>query len=341
MSLHRITLPQSRPSREGKRLPSSRERAGVKGLYVDQKTVAIVGAGRVGGSIGFLLKQAGYAVTAVAARTLASAEKARAFIGSGNITTVAAQAASTAETIIITTPDGAIKSVCDEIARNNGFRPGALVVHTSGAHTRDLLGSAKNAGAYRAVLHPLQSVPSMGAGVKNIPGSYFRIEADQEAADRVQGVLKALGGIELVMPGWGSDKSSPALYHAGAVVVSNFFVALVDYGLKFYETLGAHKQEALTAVLPLIKGTLENIETLGIPAALTGPIVRGDAETVQDHIDAIRKRAPELLELYCSLAKHTLGVAKEKGGLSREAIRALSAEIENAGAAGKAEERQR
>jgi len=301
-----------------------------RGLQVDQKTVAIVGAGHVGSSIGFLLKLAGYGVTAVAARTSASAKKAQAFIGSGKATTVAAQAASAAEIIFITTPDGEIKSVCDEIARGNGFRAGSLVVHASGAHTLDLLSAAKNAGAYRAVIHPLQSVPSMEAGVKNIPGSYFRIEADPEAATRAHALLKALGGLELVMPKWGSDKSSPALYHAGAVAVSNFFVALVDYGLKFYETLGANKQEALKAVLPLIKGTVENIETIGIPAALTGPIARGDAETVQDHIEAMQKRAPELLELYCSLAKHTLGVAKEKGVLTQETIRALSIVIKRA-----------
>jgi predicted short-subunit dehydrogenase-like oxidoreductase (DUF2520 family) len=297
---------------------------------VDRKTVAIVGAGRVGGSIGFLLKQAGYRVTAVAARTAASAEKARAFIGSGNATTAAAQAASEAEILFITTPDKAIRCVCEEIVQGNGFRPGSLVVHVSGAHTLDLLDAAKNAGAYRAVMHPLQSVPSMESGVQNIPGSYFRLEADTEAAIRVHDLLKALGGIELVMPEWGADKSSPALYHAGAVAVSNFFVALVDYGLGFYEALGADKQEALKAVLPLIRGTLENIETLGIPAALTGPIVRGDAETVRDHIDAMRKRAPALLDLYCSLSKHTLGVAKAKGGLTREAIQALTTVIEQA-----------
>jgi predicted short-subunit dehydrogenase-like oxidoreductase (DUF2520 family) len=307
-----------------------------KGLQMDSKTVAIIGAGRVGGSIGFLLKQAGYRVTAVAARTTASAEQAREFIGSGAAMIASAQAASTAEIIFITTPDGEIRKVCDEIARGNGFKQGALAVHASGAHSLDLLSAAKSAGARRAVIHPLQSVPSMEAGVKNIPGSYFRMEADPEAVARAQDIVQSLGGIELVMPKWGADASSPALYHAGAVVVSNFFVALVDYGLKFYETLGAQKQDALKAVLPLIKGTLENIETLGIPAALTGPFVRGDAATVRDHIAAMHKRAPELVPLYYLLAQRTLGVAQEKGVLTREAFQALATAIENAGAVKKA-----
>jgi predicted short-subunit dehydrogenase-like oxidoreductase (DUF2520 family) len=121
-----------------------------------------------------------------------------------------------------------------------------------------------------------------------------------------------------------------ALYHAGAVAVSNYFVALVDYGLKFYQALGANKQDALKAVLPLIRGTLHNIETLGIPDALTGPIVRGDIETVRDHLAAIRKRAPGLLALYRELAKHTITVAKDRRSLKQETIFELSQVIEQA-----------
>ncbi|OGW52403.1 MAG: hypothetical protein A2Z46_01730 [Nitrospirae bacterium RBG_19FT_COMBO_55_12] len=166
------------------------------------------------------------------------------------------------------------------------------------------------------MVHPLQSVPGREQGIKNLPGSYFRIEADPEALETAKDLVKALGGIELVMPKWRSDKHSAALYHAGAVTVSNFFVALIDYGIKFYEALGADKQEALKAVLPLIRGTLHNIETLGIPDALTGPIMRGDAQTVRDHLEAMQAKAPELLGLYKELAKRTISVAQDKGSIT-------------------------
>jgi predicted short-subunit dehydrogenase-like oxidoreductase (DUF2520 family) len=288
------------------------------------KTVAIIGAGRVGSSVGFLLMQAGYTITAVAARTEESAEIARAFIGSGKTLTDVVKAAATADVVFITTPDKSIKTVCDMIASGGGFRPGMLVVHTSGAHTLDLLASAQQSGSYRAVIHPLQSIPSRGLGIKNVPGSYFRIEADAAALPLARALVKALGGIELDMPGWFPDKSSPALYHAGAVAVSNFFVALVDFGLCFYQVLGADKKEALKAVLPLIRGTLANIESAGIPDALTGPIIRGDVETVRDHMSAMRKRAPELLGLYRELAKHTIIIAKERRVLSLEVLQELS-----------------
>jgi predicted short-subunit dehydrogenase-like oxidoreductase (DUF2520 family) len=292
------------------------------------QTVAIIGAGRVGSSLGFLLNRAGYRVTALVTRTLLSAEQAAAFIGAGTAFADAAQAAMTADVVFITTPDGAIKSVCDAIAQAGGFRRGTLVIHTSGAHTRDLLDSAGRAGAFRAVIHPLQAIPSRERGVENIPGSYFRIEADEEAREPARDLVRALGGVELEMPGWGADGNSPALYHAGAVAVSNFFVALVDYGLRIYEALGADKKEALKAVLPLIRGTLANIEISGIPDALTGPIVRGDAETVRAHVDALGKRAPELLGLYRELAKHTILVAQERQALSPDVLQKLREAVE-------------
>jgi predicted short-subunit dehydrogenase-like oxidoreductase (DUF2520 family) len=193
----------------------------------------------------------------------------------------------------------------------------------SGAHSLGLLDAARNSGSDRAVLHPLQSLASKEQGIRTLPGSYFRVEADETAEVAAREIVKALGGIELVMPKWSPDKESAALYHAGAVAVSNYFVALVDYGLKFYEALGADKQEALKAVLPLIKGTLHNIETLGIPDALTGPIMRGDTETVQDHLTAMRKRAPELVSLYTALARQTVSVARDRGSITQDTAKEL------------------
>lgn len=279
------------------------------------KTVAIIGAGRVGGAIGRLLAKAGYPIAAVTARTRETAEKAALFIGASRTTTDAVTAAASADIVFITTPDGAIRPVCEDVAARGGFRKGTVVIHTSGAQTIGLLEAAQRAGAYRAVLHPLQSVPTRELGEKNIPGSYFRIEADPEALDTARGLATALGGAELVMPKWSSGPESAALYHAGAVAASNYFVALVDMSLRFYEALGADRSEALKAILPLIRGTLANIETAGVPVALTGPIMRGDADTVRGHLEAMASRTPELLPLYKALARHTVQVAKDKGSI--------------------------
>ncbi len=287
------------------------------------KKVAIIGAGRVGSSVGFLLNNAGYVVTAVATRSRASAENAAAFIGRGEPVVDIARAAAGADIVFLTTPDRFIQEVCGKISAAGALKSGALILHMSGAHSLDLLEAARTAGGYRAVIHPLQSLADREQGIRNLPGSYFRIEADPEVLEIAKDLVKALGGIELVMPKWGSDKESAALYHAGAVAVSNYFVALVDYGLKFYQSLGAERKEALKAVLPLIRGTLHNIETLGIPDALTGPIMRGDARTVQDHLGAMRKRTPELISLYKALARQTVSVARDKGSITPETAEAL------------------
>jgi len=291
------------------------------------KTVAIIGAGRVGSSMGFLLQRAGFTVASVVARSRESAESAAAFIGTGEPTTDVGHTAANAGIILITTPDRAIRETCDRIAAA-GIRPGSIVVHTSGAHSLDLLSGASAKGAYRAVLHPLQSLASREQGIKTLPGSYFRIEADPAALAMVKEIVQALGGVELGLPKWTPDKESAALYHAGAVAVSNYFVALVDYGLKFYQALGADKKEALKAVLPLIRGTLDNIETLGIPDALTGPIMRGDIETVQGHLSAMENRAPQLTGLYKELARQTISVAREKGSITENTAAELLKMVE-------------
>ncbi len=280
--------------------------------------VAIIGAGRIGSSVGFLLSRAGYRIVSVMTRSIASASMAAGFIGAGEPTTNMTTAVAGADIVFITTPDRVIKEICNTAARSNGLRARAVVIHTSGAHSLDLLDSAKACGAYRAVMHPLQSVPSRQQGIANLPGSSYRIEADPEAETVVRELVAAIGGIELKLPEWRSDRHSAALYHAGAVAVSNYLVAVIAFGLRYFETLGADRREALHAVLPLVKGTLANIEALGIPKALTGPIDRGDSDTVRGHLEAMRQRVPELLPLYRELARQTIGVARDKGSINED-----------------------
>jgi predicted short-subunit dehydrogenase-like oxidoreductase (DUF2520 family) len=288
-----------------------------------QKTVAIIGAGRLGGAFGRLLTTAGYRIVAVTARTRGAAAAAARFIGAGAAMTDVAKAAVGAAIVLITTPDRTIRAVCERIARGGSLRPGMLVAHASGAQTRELLDAAREAGAARAVIHPLQSVPSREQGVANVPGSYFRIEADSGALRRVRALVRALGGHELALPRWRSGPESAAIYHAGAVAASNFLVTLLDFAARHLQVLGADRRLALQAHLPLVRGTLANLEQLGIPQALTGPIARGDAQTVAGHVAALQQRAPELLELYLVLARQTIPLAQEQGGLTERAAEEL------------------
>ncbi len=277
------------------------------------KTVSIIGAGVVGSAVGHLLRQRGYRVKGVVARDLEEARRAAEFIGEGEPGTDTVEAAKGADWVLITTPDRSIKSACDKIAAGGGFDRGALVVHFSGALGSDALKSASDAGARAVSVHPMQSLASAEQAVANLQGSYFSIEGEPDAMAEGAELVEALGGLRVVIP-----SEQKALYHAGAAIASNYLVAVVDFAVRVYEELGISRDEATKAVMPLIRGTVNNIERVGVPDALTGPIARGDVATVEGHLEVLKKKVPGLVRLYCELGKHTVEVGKAKGTLSDE-----------------------
>lgn len=282
--------------------------------------VSIIGAGVVGTAMGYLLKQRGYPVVGIASRTLKSSKKAKEFIGEGEISTDLGTTARKADIVFITTSDSAIEETCDKIASERGFNKGAIVFHMSGALSSEILGSARDVGADVASLHPLQSLSDVKEAVKNIPGSYFCIEGDEAALSVAKGMVTALKGKEITLV---ADKKP--LYHAGASVASNFLVATVRFGLELFEAAGIERQDSLNALMPLINGTIKNIETLGIPLALTGPISRGDTGVIEDHLKAISKEKREMVKLYAELGRYTVKIALEKGTVKAdEADRIIS-----------------
>ena len=277
------------------------------------KSVSIIGSGTVGTAVGHLLKSKGYDIKGVAARQLDHAESAVSFIGAGSAGTDTVEAASGADWVLITTPDKSIREACETIAAGGGFKKGALVVHFSGALSSEELKSAARLGARVISLHPIQSLASVEQAVKNLPGSYFSMEGDPAAADEGREIVEALGGKLVVIP---TDKKS--LYHAGAAIASNYLVSVVDLAVSVFENLGMERDDALRAIFPLIQGTVNNIEKVGVPDALTGPIARGDVGTVQGHIEALLYTMPDRLELYKQLGAYTVKVGREKGSLREE-----------------------
>lgn len=280
--------------------------------------VSIIGAGVVGTAIGYLLKQVGYSIVGIASKTIESARKAKEFIGSGITSTDLGATAKKADIVFITTSDRAIEVACNKIASDKGFKRGTVVFHTCGALSSEVLRSARNNGAKTASLHPLQSLANVNEAVKNLHGSYFCIEGDEDALIVAREIIAALKGKEITLR---VDKKP--LYHAGASVASNFLVATVGFGLELFEAAGINRQDALNALMPLIKGTVKNIEAIGIPLALTGPISRGDTTVVEDHLKAISKEKNGLINLYSELGRYTVKVAIEKGTLNDKAAQRI------------------
>jgi predicted short-subunit dehydrogenase-like oxidoreductase (DUF2520 family) len=277
--------------------------------------IAIIGLGKTGTAIGYLLQRAGYRVVAVASRSQISLQSRIGYTGGAAFTADAnAEAASLATCIFITTPDDTIGAVCREIVQKGGVNPGDKIVHMSGAGGLDLLEPARQAGAKVASIHPLQSFADIEGAIRNIPSSTFGITADEELREWSAELVRELGGIPIEVP----EVIKP-LYHAAACMASNYLTTLIHAVEEIYLSLGLSRDEAIRAFWPLVSGTLKNIETKGSVQALTGPISRGDAGTIERHIRVFRETLPDYLPVYCTLGLLTVELAMKRNALSQEA----------------------
>lgn len=280
------------------------------------KRVAVLGAGKVGSAVAMLLVEAGMPVAAVTTRSEATAKRAAERTGAPAGTDDAAAAAQ-ADIVLITTNDDAIAEVAAQVAQAGAFRPGQLVAHMSGALPLAALAPASEAGAAIGCAHPLQSFATAEDAARAMPGSTFAITAGSGAREMLEALVDVLGGHSV-----GVEDEDKALYHAAAVVASNYLVAVEDVAVHLLMRAGFDEAAAVQALQPLISGTVSNIRTLGTTNALTGPIVRGDVETVREHIRALRD-LPGDLALYRALGRQTLDIAVRRETLSAETLDAL------------------
>jgi predicted short-subunit dehydrogenase-like oxidoreductase (DUF2520 family) len=265
-------------------------------------------------SIGYLLRQAGYPIVAVTSRSHSSLQDRIRYTGGKAFTAEGdAEAASLATCIFIATPDDTIASVCREIAQQGGFKQGDKVIHMSGAGGLDLLESARHAGASVASIHPIQSFADVEAAIRNIPMSTFGITADEDLREWSAELVRELGGIPFYVP-----ETIKPLYHAAACMASNYLTTLIHMAEQTYLSLGLSRDEAIRAFWPLVAGTLKNIETRGSIQALTGPISRGDAGTIEQHIRVLREKLPAYLPAYCTMGLLTVELAVKKETLTPE-----------------------
>ena len=268
--------------------------------------IGFIGAGKVATALAVGLETKRYAVVSVASRTRASAEKLALLINGCQVYDKAQGVADSADLVFVTTPDDVIEYVVAQISWHSGQN----VVHCSGVSSLDILHNASESGASVGVLHPLQSFASVGHAVKNLPGSTFALEGNGLLLEQLKEIASALEGnyVELAA----GDK---VLYHAAAVITSNYLVTLMKLATDLWATFGVSTTEAIRALSPLLQGTVNNIITVGLPNCLTGPIARGDLGTIEMHIDAFKEKAPSLLSIYRELGLNTIPIALDKGGI--------------------------
>lgn len=207
--------------------------------------------------------------------------------------------------VLLAVPDRALPEVAYDLARMGPTPPGCVVLHLSGAISTDVLAPLHNAGYAVGSLHPLQAVADAWISGDRLIGSAFAIAGEPLAMAAARRIVQALDGLPLVIP-----PALRPLYHAAAVMVSNYTIALVSMGARLLMDAGVPERDAVPALLPLLQGTVSNIEHLGVPAALTGPIPRGDTDTIRLHLARLSDRDRVL---YCGLGLEMLDLARNAG----------------------------
>jgi predicted short-subunit dehydrogenase-like oxidoreductase (DUF2520 family) len=210
---------------------------------------------------------------------------------------------------LLAVPDAAIGSVAEQLGGEGVIGSRHAVLHLSGLLDRGALAALASTGAALGSFHPLQTVSDPASAPERLRGAYAGIEGDERALAAGRGLAEALGMTPVAIP----PVAKPA-YHAGATFAANYTVVLAAVAERLATSAGVSPAVARRLYLPLIRGAATNLE-IGPVAALTGPVRRGDAETVAAHLKAL---PPGDRELYLLLAREALRLARE-AGLSAEA----------------------
>lgn len=266
--------------------------------------IGIVGVGKVGQTLARLFYSEGVPIGAVYSRTKAHASTLAKRV-EADLALSAANVVGACDLTLLTVPDDAIRSVAAEVATAH-YIGGKMVVHTSGAHSVDVLEPLAAAGAVVGSLHPAYPFADVDTAMFGLRGATFAVEAeDRRLAAALTALVTTVGGRLLRVP-----PGRKVAYHAALVLASNYTVTLYALAARLLAELGADADAADGALQTLVRGTVENLIASGTPNALTGPIARGDTSTVSAHLGALHGDAAAV---YRALGLATVDVARGKG----------------------------
>ena len=281
--------------------------------------VAIVGAGSLGTALGAAISRSGWPVAAVSSRDPGRRERFQSLVPGVRAFPDAAQVLPFAELVILAVPDDAIAPV----ARGLRLRAGQGLIHTSGLLGAEVLEPARVPGSSLASLHPMVAFTSdVERSVAAIEGATIALEGDEPLLAVLGELAESIGGLPLrLAPG-----SKPA-YHAAAVMSAAGVVALLDSVAAVAELAGMDEEQTLQVYGRLAAQTVANARAMGLARALTGPVSRGDAGTIEAHIALLQALDPEILKVYVGLAERQLKIAQERGSLSPQAVARVRTEL--------------
>lgn len=222
------------------------------------------------------------------------------------------------ELVFITVSDRAIADVANRLSELNGDFKGVTFVHCSGNESAELLYPVKEKGGSIASFHPLQTFTDQ-SGPASFEGIYFSMQGDTDTFPLLQKIADKIGaGVFKI------NEEQKSHLHAAAVMASNLFNVLLDASIKTATLSGLSEADTKEALLPLVETTLQNSRKTSFAEALTGPIKRGDIETVKKHL-ALLEDHPELYGIYCSLGKQTVELARSSGDIKNDTAKKMRA----------------
>lgn len=286
----------------------------IKCMTDNGSSIGIVGAGRVAQALGRILNQSGKPVVAIAGRNPERTARAAEFISPITTPSTIEELPRHASNVLIAVSDVAVEPVAALLAQS-GFHRG-VALHTCGAKGPAALAVLADSGVSCGALHPIQSFASPEHGVANLRGSSFAVDGDAEALEWASAIVTLLGGRSLrIRP---EDRS---LYHAAAVMASNYIGALIHASVTTLEAVGITRHAAMIAISPLAKASVDNSLRLGPVEALTGPIERGNTATVMAHLEGLRNISQPVRQLYCSAGQLVVQMALLRGLRNSEATK--------------------
>jgi predicted short-subunit dehydrogenase-like oxidoreductase (DUF2520 family) len=268
--------------------------------------VGFIGVGKVGTTLARLLFAHGFIIQSVYSLSVNHAEGLARLVGAKGAAS-AGEVIASSDLTFLTVPDDAIREVTTAVATTE--LAGKAVVHTSGVYEADVLDGLAARGAMIGSLHPIFPFADIEQSVKGLPGAVFGMQAESPRLhDWLNAIVSALDGQALTI-----TAGQKALYHSALVFASNYGVILYAIAQRLLLHIGAEKEVSSTALNTLTAGMVRNLQAMGIPDALTGPLVRGDIGTIETHLAALQHLDPMLVDLYTQLALHTLPLAAARG----------------------------
>ena len=268
--------------------------------------IGVVGAGRVGAVLAAALREAGHEIAAVAGESHASRTRINTLLPGVRVDKPTAVSRA-CDLLLLTVPDDMLSNVVTMLAASGAIREGQYVVHTSGKHGLAVLQPAADAGAHVLAMHPAMTFTGTHVDLARLAGCVYGVTANPDTEDLAAKLVADLRGRLLRVA-----EDRRALYHAGLAHGANHLVTLVSQAMDLLRDSGADDPAA--TLRPLLTAALENALEYG-SAALTGPIVRGDVETVRAHRRDIAANRPATLESYVAMARATANQAVVDGRL--------------------------